>query len=573
MINNEDTPIKSVLGIILNTLRENKLKAISMLLISLVTVLLSLVPPQILKLIIDDYLAKKISSGLFRLATYYMLVLIFIGIFDFLKEWFITILGQKMMHNIRFSMMDKLAKVDLNYLSDEDSGSIVSRFINDVNSINSMFSGGIIGMFVDSLKIIGITISIWIFSQTLGIITLLIIPILFFITRFFQKRMMKAQKGNRKTIGNVNNHISESLKNIQMIKIGHKESFMENRYREHLIDNYETIDKINFYDSVFSPIIQMIRAIVIGIIVILASNQLGNIAISIGMVAASIELISNLFSPIENLGMEIQKIQAAFAGIDRVNEFLNLPEIKLQSNEIELSTLFKTDDRAEIKFNHVAFKYRESHSILDDVSLIVPREERLTLIGRTGAGKSTIFKLILGLISPTSGNITINGIDVCDIPNDIKRQVFGYVDQSFYVVSGTLLDQITLKDPNITVEQVFAALKLVGLDDFVNELADGVETRVTESLSLSQGQKQLFAIARAIVLNPPILLMDEITSNLDSVTEAQVLDAIKRAGESHTILSISHRLSTLVFTDNVALIEDGKVIPLEISEKNLKWDL
>ena len=298
-------------------------------------VIASLIPPQILKYIVDHNLVPKSNDRLLFLAIAYMGVLIFIGIFDFMKEAVLTVLGQKITKEIRLEMMEKLKKINAMFFSANETGTVVSRFTNDVDAINSMFTSGIVGMMVDCFKVIGIVVSIWMFSAKLGSITLLLLPIIYAITRIFQKRMLKAQIENRILVGKVNNHISESLKNVQMIKSYSKESYMEKNYTEYLLDNYKTIEKVNFYDSVFSPIIQLTRAVVIGIIVILSSKQLNYLGISLGMVAASIDLISNLFAPIENLGMELQDIQQAVSGIHRVNDFYSEPEDHCKNNELK----------------------------------------------------------------------------------------------------------------------------------------------------------------------------------------------------------------------------------------------
>lgn len=525
----------------------------------LCVVIASLIPPQILKYIIDSNLVPRNSDRLLFLATIYMGVLLFIGIFDFMKEAVLTVLGQKITKEIRLEMMEKLKKIGAMFFSSNDTGTVVSRFTNDVDAISSMFTGGIIGMMIDCLKIIGIVVSIWIFSAKLGIITFLLLPIIYAITRTFQKRMLKAQIENRIYVGKVNNHISESLKNIQMIKSYSKEDYMEKNYSSYLMDTYKTIEKVNFYDSVFSPIIQITRAVVIGIIVILSTKQLSYLGISLGMVAASIELISYLFAPIENLGMELQNIQQAVSGIHRVNDFYNLPEDKCTRSELKGADIIPTRDDIRLCFNDVTFQYEKGNDILKNINLDLSPQEKVTFVGRTGVGKSTLFKLVMGFLKPSHGNITVNGIDVYDIPNLEKRKIFGYVNQSFHMVNGTVAEQISLKDESITKGQIENALNFVGLTDYVLALEKGIHTQVTSDVLFSQGQKQLLAIARAIVTDPPILLFDEITANLDSITEEKFIAVLQKASRSHTILSITHRLSSMIACDTVAILEDGMI--------------
>ena len=535
-------------------------------------VILSLVPPQLLKVIIDKYLINKVTTGLLSIAIIYLLVLIFIGILDVIKEAFLVVLGQKITKEIRKEMMYKLEKVNSMYFSNNDSGEVVSLFINDVDTINSLFTNGIIGMIIDCFKIIGILTSIWIFSFYLGVVTLILIPIIYLITRGFQKLMLKAQFRNRVLVGKVNNHISESLKNITMIKTYSKEKYMEDKYVEYLKDNFETVEKINYFDSVYSPIIQLIRAVVISIIVILSSSQFNYIGISLGMVAASIDLISNLFSPIENLGMEFQDIQRAISGIKRVNEFYEEREEEDKNRKLKKEALISNPRHVTIGFNNVSFSYTKGVRVLEDISFDIVAGEKITVVGRTGVGKSTLFKLILGLTKPTKGSITINEVDVYSIPNKEKRKIFGYVSQGFTFIQGSVKDQVTLQDENISQENVEGVMKLVGLHDYVLTLEKGYETMIEHDKLFSQGQKQLLAIARAIVMNPPILLLDEVTANLDSVTEEKVVSVLQKISTARTILSISHRLSSMIARDKIVRIENGRVKNIGTPEEMLQND-
>lgn len=489
-------------------------------------VVLSLIPPQILKNIIDQSLVPKKFDKLLTFAFAYIGILFLIGVFNFFKEAIITILGLKITKEIRSEMIKKLERINAMFFSTNSSGTVVSRFTNDVDAINSLFTSGIVGMIVDCFKIIGIVISIWMFSSKLGIVTLLLLPAIYSITRAFQKRMLKAQIENRILVGKVNNHISESLKNVQMIKSYSKEDYMEENYTKYLLENYKTVEKVNFYDSVYSPIIQLIRAAVISFIVVLSSKQLNYLGISLGMVAASIELISNLFAPIESLGMELQNIQQAISGIKRVNDFFDEPEDDFKKNELRAENIIPKGEDVILSFNDITFQYEEGLDIIQNINLVLKQNEKVTFVGRTGVGKTTLFKLIMGLLKPTKGSITINGIDVYDIPNSEKRKIFGYVDQSFHIIKGTVGDQISLQDESITREQIEEVIDFVGLTEYVASLENGLDTMVDSDTLFSQGQKQLLAIARAIVTNPPILLLDEITANLDSIIEEKIVSVL-----------------------------------------------
>ena len=544
-----------------------------LLLVTIVSlIIVSLIPPQILRIIIDEHLILKRSQGLLFLGLIYMSVLLLNGAFESLKEVLLTVLGQKITTKIRKEMINKLGRISSRYFSSEETGIVVSRMTNDVDSVSSMFTSGIISMFIDSFKVIGIVISIWYFSSALGLLTLIILPIIFIVVRIFQSRMFKAQMNNRVLTGKINNHISESLKNIKLVKSYSIESFMEKRYRSYLLQNFKTIEKSNFYDSIFSPIVQIMKTIVIALIVLLSVPEVNFLGISVGMVAAAIELFTNLFSPIENIGMELQEIQQAFSGIRRVNEFYDEPEEEEKASEIEAKEIINDWAEVRISFNDVTFAYEENRDILKGINIEISPMEKVALTGRTGAGKSTIFKLIMGFLKPVEGTITINEFDVAKIPNKLKRRIIGYVEQDFHFIKGTLREQITLNDEMITEEDVLRSINLTGFNEYVHEMPMGLDTIITDSSTFSSGQIQLLSISRALAANPPILLLDEITANLDSLTEEKILSVLEKASEKHTILSVSHRLSTMLSSDRIIILEDGKITNEGTPERLLRED-
>jgi len=548
-----------VAAIVKSVMKKHWKMLLFLMLVIVLVVFLSLLPPQILKSIIDDHLLTQNNNGLLNLAIIYLMVALFIGLFDFLKGAILTVFGQKITKAIRSEMMMKTERINILYFSANGSGSVVSRFTNDVEAINSMFTNGLIGIIVDLFKIVGIIISMALFDWALGLIALVLLPIIYGITRLFQTRMLQAQIINRKQIAKVNNHLTESLKNVQMIKSGSKETYMENKFTEYLQDHYETVEKVNFYDSIFPPVMQIVRAFVIGLVIVLAAPDLQWVGITLGMVAASVELLSNLFVPIETLGMELQSIQQSISGVQRVNEFLK--EVEEQSTNLALKATDVIPDveQVSLTFEDVSFQYVEGFEVLNHITLTIKPKEKVTFVGRTGVGKTTLFKLCMGLLKPNTGRITINGIDVTTIPNAEKRKIFGYVDQSFHFIKGTISDQISLQDPSITERQIIEAVDFVGLMDYIDSLPNGLATPVLNDTLFSQGQKQLLAIARAIVTNPPILLLDEITANLDSITEEKIVSVLQKTGSVHTVLSITHRLSSATMSDTVVILENGRI--------------
>lgn len=546
-----------VVSLIKSIFKENKYLTISLFLVIIGAIVFSLSTPQILKYIVDNYLTKKESNLLFPALLYFSSILL-TGVFNFLKEGIITIFGQKIIKKIKSEMMGKLEKIPLDYLSTNESGSIVSRFSNDVEAVGSLFTGGVVSMIVDSFKIVGIVMSIWLFSYKLMILLLFIIPVIYFLSKNFQKKMLKAQKLYRVLTAKVNNHIPESINNMEMIKSFAKEKYMEEKYLTYLSDSYNAMDKINFYDSIFSPMILILRSVAVSVVVILSSDYLSFLEISIGSVVASIELINNIFAPIENLGMELQNIQQSIACIYRIDEFLNEKEESKKNISLTYDKII-SNNNLDIKFNNVSFHYEKGENILENISLIIKDKENITFVGRTGAGKTTLFKLILGLVEPNKGEITLGQVKVSEIPNKEKRKIFGYVEQQFSFIKGSVAEQISLKDENISRRDIENAMKFVGLDDYIITLEKGYDTFATEDL-FSQGQRQLLSIGRAIVTNPKIILLDEITAALDSETEEKIISVLKNASSERTVLSISHRLSSILTCDKIIKLENKRIL-------------
>ena len=313
---------------------------------------------------------------------------------------------------------------------------------------------------------------------------------------------------------------------------------MEKRYDRRIGESYAAVEKTNFYDAIYSPVVLILNAAVVGAVMLLSASGSEKVltlfGMSVGTSVAVINYISRIFTPIESLGMEIQTIQSAMAGVKRIDAFLAQEERRMA---VERGGKAPEGD---VVLSHVVFGYDE-RIVLNDISFTVKQGEQVTLVGRTGAGKSTIFKLLLGLYKPNSGTITIGGRDAADIADGERRGCIGCVEQHFSRVNGTVLDQITLLDPRISRAMAEDAARLAGLDGVIRSFPKGYDAPCTDGM-FSQGEWQLLSIARAAAADPKVLLLDEITANLDAETEARVLDALRRASAGRTVLSISHRV-------------------------------
>ena len=495
----------------------------------------SLVPPLLLGRVVD-----RLAGGLpltALAALLYFGALALEGILSGAQESLLVLSGQKMTHALRSEMSRKLMLLPADTLVSQNPGEIAARFSGDVDAVEALFTSGIIRMAADACRILSIMAVIAVKNAGLALILLLVLPLFAVFTRHVQKRTLAAQLDNRRAVAAVSGQVPETLHNIRTIRLLGLEDYMERRYDRRIGESYAAVERTNFYDAIYSPVVLLLNAAVVGAVMLLSASGKAEIltlfGMSVGTSVTVIGCISRIFAPIESLGTEIQTIQSAMAGVKRIDAFLAQPERAVPEERGSAA-------RGDVVLSHVTFGYGDKH-VLSDFSMAVKQGEQVTLVGRTGAGKSTVFKLLLGLYPPESGSVTVGGRDVSEIADGERRACIGCVEQHFSRVPGTVLDQITLGDARITEEMAKNAARLAGIDTAIESLPEGYDTVCTDGL-FSQGERQLLAIARAAAADPAVLLLDEITANLDAETEARVLEALRRASEGRTVLSVSHRV-------------------------------
>ena len=558
-------PKRQVKTVIWQTVKKQKWLSLGIILAVVGAVVIALIPPLILARIVDTITGGN-KAAVYILVLYFAM-LAFTGFMESAREGLLTVFGQKITHALRSSLMEKFVSLTSDNLTRQEPGTLVSRFVGDVDTVENLFTSGIISMFADACKIISILVVIWFENKGLTVVLLVMLPFLFGFTRHVQKNMLTAQIENRKAVGRASGHVPETLHNIRTIHCLAREKYMEERYDTYIGESYQAMERTNFYDAVYSPVILILNAIVVAVVMLLSAsgNQsvLTFFGMSAGTAVAVINYISQIFTPVESLGMEIQTIQSAVAGIHRINEFLALEEKSQVAAEGNMEVL-KDEKFAEhagdrenlsdfskksvsksgvpfVEFKDVTFGYDE-HVVLEHLNFKVMDTDQVTLLGRTGAGKSTILKLLLGLYQPDQGEVLIHGMPAAAVRAEERRKLFGYVEQSFHMVPGTVRDQITLYDNRISDRQVKAVAELTGLKEAIERLENGYDTICTPEI-FSKGQWQLLSIARAAAAEPKMLLLDEITANLDAETEKSVLAALKRVAKDRTVISISHRTS------------------------------
>ena len=556
---------KSVRGVIWKTVKKEKWLSLGIVFAVIGAIVTALLPPLILGNIIDTITNR--NKIIYIDIILYFILLVLTGVMESLREGLLIQFGQKITHALRGSLMDKFTNLTADVLTKQEPGAVASRFVGDVDTVENLFTSGIISMAADTCKIISILTVIWFRNKGLAFVLLVLLPVLFWFTRVVQKNMLAAQIKNRQAIGRASGHVPETLHNIRTIHNLDKEEYMAKQYDKYIEDSYRAVERTNFYDAIYSPIILILNAVVVAAVMLFSASGNAEVlrifGMSAGTAVAVMNYISQIFTPVESLGMEIQTIQSAFAGVHRINEFFGLEELphitkqteKLNNtekiNKSEKTDKFEqkqqieqneqTEKKILVEFLDVTFAY-DDYNIFENLSFQVKEGEQVTLSGRTGAGKSTIFKLLLGLYTPKHGNVRIGGKNASTIPDSERRKLFGYVEQTFHMVPGTVKDQITLYDKSITMDEVREAAAIAGLDEAIENLDEGYDTVCTQGI-FSQGQWQLLSIARAAVAKPKLLLLDEITANLDAQTEKEVLQALKRVSTGRTVISISHRVN------------------------------
>ena len=526
----------SVFAAVCGAAAAHRLLSAGTLLCAAASVLASLLPPLLLARVIDG-----LTGGIpltFAAALLYFGSLALEGVLASAQETLLEILGQKMTHALRAEMSRKLTRLPAATLSAQNPGELAARFSGDVDTVEALFTSGVISMAADACRILSILAVIAVKNAGLALILLPVLPLLAAFTRHVQRRTLAAQMENRRAVAAISAQVPEALHNIRTIRALGLEDYMSARYDRRIGESYAAVEKTNFYDAVYSPVVLTLNAAVVGAVMLLSASGDARVVtlfgMSVGTSVAVINYISRIFAPIESLGMEIQTIQSAMAGVKRINAFLAQPERAAQAAESAAVP------RGDVAVDHVTFGYG-GRTVLSDLSFTVKAGEQATLVGRTGAGKSTVFKLLLGLYRPEKGTVTIGGVDVSQITDRQRRSCIGCVEQHFARVPGTVLDQITLGDPRITRDMARKAAQLAGLDAAICAFPDGYDTRCTDGM-FSQGEWQLLSIARAAAADPAVLLLDEITANLDAQTEARVLEALRRASAGRTVISISHRI-------------------------------
>ena len=554
-----------------STLRQNPLFGFIVVVAVIIGAIINTWPSLVLRTIVDESLPSG-GLGIWKLGFTYLGATLLIGLVDLSREYGATVFGQRLLLNIRKLMLDKLRVLPMSYYNNVPAGDTISRFTGDIEAIDSLFTAGLVSAIADLLKIIGFLYAIFTLSLPLGFIAICALPVLYLATDYFRRNMYEKQLEMRRKVSDINTSIHETYSGMKIIKVYGMEDFFADRFEPILETHRLAMNSNSVYVSWFPCVTQTIRSVFIAAaLTVGARNNMLPFALglSLGTLAAVADLFIRLFTPIQAVSGEIQTIQRALAGVKRVEDFFTE---ETEDNGVDGVSSSEVPERVDVVLEDVYFSY-DGADVLKGASLVLPVGSKAAIAGRTGSGKTTLMNLVAGLYPVERGKVAIGGIDPFSLPPDTRRRLMGIVPQTVHIFNSSVLDNVTLRDSSISREQVEMALETVGLLDVIHSLPEGLDTFLGEGeQQLSFGQTQLLSLARAIVTDPPLLLLDELTSGLDAFTERQVLSAIRGVSDGRSILTISHRLSGIIDAETVHIMDNGRIMESGSPDELVKRD-
>ena len=522
------------------------------------SVVAEVAPPVILSRVVDYNIKNRTVDRLWFWATAYLLAIFAQRLIAFAQTYSTAVIGQHALLRLRSMMATHLARLPVLFYDRAPVGDIVSRVTNDVEQVNVLFTTGVIAVVTDLFKIAGVLIAMFAIDSSLALLAVLSLPFVYAATEYFRRGIRQAQRASRVWVGAINTYLQESWRGFRLIKQYDSAGRFLERFevpQKKYLDSSNTAAVFNAY---FPGVQKTIEAITTGVVVWVAAVKLAaNPALSLGAIVAFSQLITRLFSPVQEISNELQTFQQAMAGVDRVVALLKEEPDVGQGDVTRGGT---ETGGAVLRFEAVNFGYGSDVEILHGINLTVNPGERVAVVGRTGAGKTSIINLAAGLYRPWQGSVTVVGRNPATLTASERRHVIGVVPQTVYVAQATVAENISLGDPVITRERIVQVCHRVGLDPVLEALQDGLDTVLGRGgYQLSHGQNQLLCLARAMVCAPPILLLDEPTSGIDSETERAIVKTLAESGDMALVI-VSHRPTNLSGIDRIIVIGDGRII-------------
>ncbi len=519
--------------------------------------LFSTLTPYLLKVVVDDYILVKNFEGMQSVILLMILVLLFEVIFMYLFTFYANWLGQKVIKDLRVSVFKKIVKFKMSFFDKNAVGRLVTRTVNDIETIASIFSQGLFTIIADILKMITVLTVMTIISLELTLVVISIFPILIFATRIFQKTMKVAFEKVRREVANLNSFVQERISGIKIVQIFNREKVEINNFKKINIKHRDAWLRTVWINSIFFPIAEISTSICIGLLVWYGGyNNLNGENISLGTLFLFISMSGLLFRPLRQIADRFNTLQMGMVSTERIFNILENDQ-QIRDNGKLKDISFK----GLIEFNNVNFSYVDNQQVLNNISFKINPGESFAIVGPTGSGKTTITNLITKFYEVDTGNISIDAKDLNQYTLETVRSKIGVILQDVFLFADTIFNNITLYNKDITMKNVENAAKELEIHDFINSLPGGYNFNVTErGATLSAGQKQLIAFLRVLVNNPDILILDEATSSIDSYSEELIKNATKKITKDKTSIIIAHRLSTIESADKIIYMENGKIL-------------
>lgn len=530
---------------------------------------LELVPPLVLKRVIDHHLAPENTDGLWLLAFMYLASMAGVQGISFLTSYLTAVTAQKALYDLRVRLYRHLEKLPIRYYDQNPLGDIISRCTADVDTLDTLFSSGVAGLITDLVRLVSVTFAMAVLSPILTLLSALVVPPLLWITNVFRGRIRNAERKNRQAVGLMNTSLQEIFGGVEVIRAFGREPIFVQRFRRVLEQTLRAYNHATRYSALYTPIMQILMAMTMALLLWAGSQGLfTRLPVSLGTLTAFVLLFKRFFDPITSLGEEWQTVQSAFSGAERIFQVLDTPlegQDKVGGSDIRKIA-------GGIEIQNLTFGYTTDQPVLQDVTFSVALGQHVALVGRTGAGKSSIINLLGGLYAPWSGKIQVTGIDPAEIDESERRKVIGVVPQSAQLFSGSVLENLTLDDPQVPFAAVERAVRIAGAEAMIHSFPSGYDTPISngsgQGFQLSSGQRQLLSLARALVWDPAVLLFDEATSAIDSASESAFRRALltESALNQRAILTVAHRLSTAREADWVIVLDNGRILEMGMPE-------
>ncbi|WP_310199834.1 ABC transporter ATP-binding protein [Neobacillus niacini] len=536
---------------------QQKAALIASIIFVILSTLLGLAGPYMIGMIIDEYIIPKDIAGTLRFLGLLAVVYLAAALFTWLQTFMMVRVSLRTIRNLRQDLVDKLQTLSLRFFDKRTHGDLMSRVTNDIDSLNNALSQSVIQILSSILMLLGVAIAMFSLNWLLAIVTLLVVPLIIFTTKYLITYSSSAFIKRQRDLGELNGFIEESISGNEVIKLFGKEEKMNGQFsevNERLRGSAMAADTVSgFLGPVNNFINNLGLCFVIGIGAVMTVEGMA----TVGIIAAFVTYSRQFFRPISQLSNLFNLFQSAIAGAERVFEIMDeTPDIVDKENGIAVDSL-----QGDVEFSHVHFGYEEGSPILKNIDFYVKSGEKIALVGPTGSGKTTIINLLMRFYDVTAGELKVDGRDIRDYQVSGLRKKIGVVLQDTFLFSGSIMENIRYGRLEATNEEVVAAAKMASAHQFIKYLPESYHTVITSGGSnLSQGQRQLLAIARAILADSDILILDEATSSIDTNTEIQIQKGINMLTEGRTSFIIAHRLKTIENADRIFVVNQGEII-------------